>query len=252
MPKAMSRRSRQKLGEALIENGLIDDLQLRSALADQKRWGNRLGKTLVKLGFIDEAPLMRHLSRLMGYPLAELRGREIESEVLALVPGELAEKLRCLPLFVDDDGASRYLYLGMDEPDDLDAIETLQLRLGLELCPALIAPGELDAGLRRYYGVGIDGDAGSQDEAFEIGGGPVGPDCLLHGDDALSLAAPAAAPPERVAEEAAASPVQRAEPPGDGPSRHILQALTQLLLEKGVFTREELMAKIRALDGAEH
>lgn len=251
MPQAMTRNTRKKIGEALVEAGLIGEVQLRSALADQKRWGNRLGKTLVKLGFVEEAPLMRQLSRLMGYPLAEIRGREIDGEVLALVPPDQAEKARCIPLFVDDDGASRYLYLGMEEPADADALEALQLRIGLEICPVLIGFSELDASLRRYYGVGLDGDAVFQadPEGFEIGGGPVGSDCLRHGDEALTGdAEPEAAQRSAPAAAAEASPAaEDAGRVGETSTRRILQALTHVLVEKGMLTRAELIHQIQEL-----
>lgn len=257
MPEAMPGSHRQKLGEALVASGLIDGFQLRSALADQRRWGNRLGKTLVKLGFVEEAPLMRQLSRLMGYPLAEIRDREIAAEVLALVPRSLAEKMRCLPLFVDGDGASRYLYLGMEEPADLDALDALQMRTGLQICPVLIGFQELDDGLRRHYGIGPDADPGATTDELEIGGGVVGPDCLLHGDEALSIESDPSAPeapsvetdPAPATREPVARSAARPGPASSGevPTRRILQALTQLLIERGVFTGEELVAQIRKL-----
>lgn len=252
----MSRKIRKRIGETLVEAGLIDDLQLRSALADQKRWGNRLGKTLVKLGFVEETPLMRHLSRVLGLPLAELGGREVDPEVLALVPGDQAQKLRCLPLFVDGSGASRYLYVGMEEPGDLDRLDALQLRTGLTVCPVLIGFGALDAGLRRYYGIRAEGEhaPGDDDAGFEIGSAArVGPDCLRHGDEALvGEARPAEGPPpaapvaEQRVTEAASRDAPRAKP-AEVPTRQILQALTHLLIEKGVFTRAELVSEIRAL-----
>jgi len=265
MLQAMARPERKKLGETLVEAGLIDEFQLRSALADQKRWGNRLGKTLVKLGFVDETPLMRHLSRLMGYPLAEIRGREIDAEVLALIPSAVAEKNRCLPLFIESDGASRYLYLGMEEPADLDTLDSLQLRTGLEIFPVLIGFRELDAGLRHYYGLGLDAERSADDAVFDGTGGPVGTDCLRHGDEPLEAATEAAgaqpslalADPEESFEvgvttseapEAAPASERRA---GEVPTRRILQALTQLLVEKGILTRDELVAHVKALSARE-
>jgi len=281
----MPRPERKKLGETLVEAGLIDALQLRSALADQKRWGNRLGKTLVKLGFVEEEPLMRHLSRVMGYPLAEIRGRSIPDEVVGLLPASLAEKHRSLPLFVESQGAARYLYLGMEEPADLDTLDALQLRTGLEICPVLIGFRELDAGLRRHYGIGLDNDRGG--DAPPAGGEPVGPDCLRHGDESLvdDAAAEAVGPPEPEAAADAAPPTATSDAPDPGafgdpeesfmvgvtadaevpsqapgapssprertsgeiPTRRILQALTQVLVEKGVLTRAELVAQVKAL-----
>lgn len=287
MPDPMARPQRKKLGETLVEAGLIDDLQLRSALADQKRWGNRLGKTLVKLGFVEEEPLMRQLSKLMGYPLAEIRGREVDVEVLAALPRELAEKYRCLPLFVEDDGAARYLYLGMEEPADLDTLDALQLRTGFEICPVLIGFRELDDGLRRFYGVRADARV---EPEWVPTGELVGPECLRHGDEALVAppeppSAQTSPPPEAHASEPAPEP-ETATPgvPSSAPAsampagldpeesfevgvtvgpgaseasprarasevstRRILKALTQVLVEKGILTREELVEQVNAL-----
>ena len=268
----MSRRVRKRIGETLIEAGLIDEFQLRSALADQKRWGNRLGKTLVKLGFVEEGPLMRHLSKVMGYPVAEVGGAEIDSEVRALVPADQAKKFRCVPLFIDGTGASRYLYVGMEEPADLNQLDALQLRTGMTVCPVLIGFGELDAALARYYGVGLDAPGKPEEnQGFEIGGPrQVGPDCLRHGDEALESDAAAEGPapvpegPAPVAEpapaEGAAAEPAAATPasPSEGnpavkmnevPTRQILQALTLALMDKGVLTPDELKARVRSLQG---
>jgi len=271
----MPRPPRKKLGETLVEAGLIDDLQLRSALADQKRWGNRLGKTLVKLGFVEEEPLMRQLSKLMGYPLAEIRGRDVDLDVLGLLPRDLAEKHRCLPLFVEGDGAARYLYLGMEEPADLDTLDALQLRTGFEICPVLIGFRDLDAGLRRFYGVGDDLRVEPDDVPT---GELVGPDCLRHGEEPLATAAapstPGTQPSTPIAESvgpdseesfevgvnvppevgvqalptpATAAAPSRTRPAREVPTRRILQALTQVLVEKGVLTRAELIAQVNEL-----
>jgi len=276
MAQAMSRPERKKLGESLVEAGLIDGLQLRSALADQRRWGNRLGKTLVKLGFVEEQTLMRHLSRLMGQPLAEIRDRTIDPEVLALLPAGLAEKHRCLPLFVEDDGAARYLYLGMEEPADLDVLDALQLRTGFEICPVLIGYRELDQGLRRFYRLGPGGERVAAPEPAPADAALVGPDCLRHGDEALhgsetgpdegemfqvgfepDARADAPAPPASAPGTAAGTPTRvgdaarragdEARRAGEVPTRRILHGLVQVLIDKGVLTREELVAEVKAL-----
>ena len=245
----MTSTSRKRIGEALLEAGLINELQLRSALADQKRWGNRLGKTLVKLGFIEEGPLMRQLSKLMGLPLAEITGREISSEVLALIPPDLAEKFRCVPLFVDDG----YLYVGMEEPADVATLDALHFRTGMEVCPVLIGFRPLDEALRGHYGIGLEGDSTldpGAGETFEIGageGGPVGPDCLLHGDEDLALESDGGDDTAEFQigpddEDGAAS-----QKPRDVPTRHILQALTQTLIAKGIITRDELFEQLKKI-----
>ena len=54
---------KKRLGEILIDAGVLDENQLRSALSQQRRWGGRLGKTLLELGFVDERTMVLALSR---------------------------------------------------------------------------------------------------------------------------------------------------------------------------------------------
>ena len=52
---------KRKLGELLLEAGLINEFQLRKALSDQRQWRRPLGTTLIDMGFVSEADLMRVL-----------------------------------------------------------------------------------------------------------------------------------------------------------------------------------------------
>ena len=112
-----------KLGEVLVQAGLIDDSQLEAAVGEQSRWGNRLGETLVQLGYVTEPELVRTLSRHYGIPGVHLEGKQIEPDVLALLPVEVAEEYRCLPLFKKRVSGGELLYLGMAHPEDLRAVD---------------------------------------------------------------------------------------------------------------------------------
>jgi len=63
---------RKQLGQMLIEAGAIDEAALRSALADQRRWGRPLGRTLVELRLIREDDLVRILGQQLGLPSVDL------------------------------------------------------------------------------------------------------------------------------------------------------------------------------------
>ena len=64
--------AKKRLGDVLLENGIIDEFQLRSGLAHQKKWGNRLGESLIELGFISENTLMKVLSKFFNIPSLNL------------------------------------------------------------------------------------------------------------------------------------------------------------------------------------
>ncbi len=247
---------RRKLGEILRNEGLIDEFQLEAALAEQARWGNRVGETLVRMGFLSEMDLVRTLSARFGVPGVNLRGKTIEPHVLDLVPGEIAEKYGCLPLFTKRQGGVEVLYLGMDDPSNLTAIDDVSFRTGLGVRPVMVGPLQLRDGIASSY----RGESPPEREALEIeraipeaplvqeDTAPVMPDGAGFFDDdptgePLATEAPDAGAP-------APAPAEEAKP-RDVPTRQILRAVTHLLIEKGVLTRRELMERVRAIQDAE-
>ena len=143
--------TRLKLGEMLLAKGLISEAQLAAALEEQRRWGKRLGMTLVLMGLLEEETLIRVLAAQLKLPVARIRGKRVNAEVIELVPVELAEKHRCLPLFMKDIGGSRELFVAMEDPSDFDAQGELGFRIGFRIRPVLVAPTELEDALQRHY-----------------------------------------------------------------------------------------------------
>jgi type IV pilus assembly protein PilB len=142
---------RLKLGQILVTKGLIAPEQLASALGEQERWGSRLGMTLVRLGFLEEETLVHVLASQLRLPVARIRGKTVNPEVLERVPMETAEKYRCLPLFLRDEGGVQHLVLAMEDPSDLEALDELAFQIGEKLRPVLVAPTELEEAMHRHY-----------------------------------------------------------------------------------------------------
>jgi type IV pilus assembly protein PilB len=226
---------RPKLGELLVMAGAIDQLQLGAALADQRQFGHPLGATLVRLGFLDEEALIRTLARQLKLPIAWLRGKWVEQEVLDLVPAELALKHRCLPLSVNGAGHGKVLHVAMQDPGDLEALDAIRFHVGHNVSPVLAAPSELEEALQRHYETGNSGGrtAASRPEVQEV------PELLM-----FELKAQAATPETELDFEFGTGP-------SDAPlmsSQAVLSALTQLLtvlMQKGIITREEIAERLR-------
>jgi type IV pilus assembly protein PilB len=229
-------KEKPKLGELLVQAGAIDEAQLKSALGEQRQWGRPLGMTLVRMGFLDEETLIETLSSQLKLPVVKLGGKQVNPEVLELVPIDLAEKHRCIPLLVNDEGGQQVLYLGMEDPSDLDALDEISFRLSEKVRPVLVMHTELDEALQRHY-------------HWESYAGNSTPS---------PGAADAEAAPEVVeippGEEPAASPLEAESPAAESgqakraAEKHgaVLRALTQLLVEKGVITRDELVDRVSA------
>ncbi len=140
---------RKKLGELLIEGGLIDDDQLRSALAYQKKWGGRIGANLIKLGFLDEADLVGFLSQKMRLPSVSLREVRVPPDVLALVTPDAARKYGVIPLKRSDD--KKRLVVAMGDPTNLAAIDDLQFLVNARIDPVIASDSGIMNAIRHYY-----------------------------------------------------------------------------------------------------
>ena len=156
-----------KIGEVLVQAGLIDEFQLEAGLAQQQRWGGRLGRALVQLGFLQEADFVRVLSKVLNVPVVRLAEKKPSPDTLGLVPAELAEKYGCLPLFTKREGGANTLYLGIEDPSDLKALDELSFRIGMKVKPVLVGPSELREAIARTY---HHRDSGEPEESSSIVG----------------------------------------------------------------------------------
>jgi type IV pilus assembly protein PilB len=93
---------RRRLGEVLIERGLLSDEDLQRALQLQTTSGRRLGEELVALGVLDERSVAQALAEQFDLPLIDLRQRRPDPDALALVPESLARGLQAVPMHDHD------------------------------------------------------------------------------------------------------------------------------------------------------
>src|SRR3990172_1197131 len=140
-----------RLGQLLVRAGVLDAGSLAKALIEHERSGKPLGMTLVELGFVSEQVLVSTLGHQLGLPIARVASWPVNSELRDLVSAEIAEKHRCLPLALKDEGTRQSLYLAMADPSDLECLEAVRLATGREIRIVLVAPSEMDAALARHY-----------------------------------------------------------------------------------------------------
>jgi len=117
----MRPRLKMRLGDLLVQDGMITENQLQQALADQKQNGRKLGVTLIDLGFINEHDLLEFLARQLNIPLIELGDRKISQQVVNLIPEVQARRHRALVIEADDKSA----LVGMSDPADLAAVDAI-------------------------------------------------------------------------------------------------------------------------------
>ena len=142
---------KRRLGELLIEAGVLKKADLQDALSQQAHRGTPLGVTLVEIGLVDEASMLSVLGKQLDFPVVQLQGRRIAQEVLELIPYEVAIKHHCIPLLVETRDALEELYLGMSDPTDLEAIDDVGFQTGLRVHPILVSYSQLDDAIESRY-----------------------------------------------------------------------------------------------------
>jgi type IV pilus assembly protein PilB len=142
--------ARKKLGEMLVEAGVLTEAGLRAALAEQRRWGGTLGRTLVDMRQLKEEDLVAVLSRQLGLPTIDLDAVMLPPAVVELVPSELATQYS-LVAFARD-GAT--LDVAVSDPTNTGVIDELALRTQLTIRTHLAGPKMIERTIRRCYGRG--------------------------------------------------------------------------------------------------
>ncbi len=167
---------RKRLGETLVERGLISADQLRIALQEQRERGRPLGETLVALGFITDETLRDVLSETLGSGAVRLAGIAPDAAALALVPREVARRYKVFPLALDRD--SRVLTVAVADINDIVAMDQVRAQLGARATPRwqLASPAEIALAVEQYYGheLSIDGilheiETGRRDTTLDAG-----------------------------------------------------------------------------------
>jgi Type II secretion system (T2SS), protein E, N-terminal domain len=162
--------ARVRIGELLKRRGRIDDLQLQSALAHQRRWGGRIGRAIVHLGFMDEPALMEAIGDQLGAPFVSLAERQVTREVLSLVPERLIRTRRVLPLARLATSRRGPLLVALADPADLGVLDEITFATGLDVKPVLAGEEDLDRAILRLLGGAARSSAGASRDANPLSG----------------------------------------------------------------------------------
>ena len=136
-----------RIGDLLVSNGVITEAQLMTALAEQKKTGQKLGYTLIDSGFIDENRLLQFLSQQLQIPLIDLTTFVVDPQVVQLLPETVARRYRMVVLENRDND----VLLGMADPTDLFAYDEASRLLKKRVRQAVVRESDLLRKLGRWY-----------------------------------------------------------------------------------------------------
>ncbi|MDV5045045.1 GspE/PulE family protein [Vibrio diabolicus] len=139
---------RKRLGDLLVEEGIVSEEQIQQALNAQRSTGQKLGDALIDLGFITEKQMLDFLSQQLGLPLIDLGRAPVDAEAVQILPEVHARRLRAMVVARNGDT----LRVAMSDPADLFTQESLMNLLGEYNLEFIVASErQLISSFDRYY-----------------------------------------------------------------------------------------------------
>jgi type IV pilus assembly protein PilB len=140
---------RKRLGDLLLEAGLITQEQLSKALAVQQKTRERLGKVLINIGYITEEGIIEVLEFQLGVPHMDLAAVDVPREVASLIPLALAERYQVVPIKQE----GRTITLAMVDPTNIFAIDDVRLASGYNVDVVIATERDVKRIIDQSYGV---------------------------------------------------------------------------------------------------
>jgi len=273
----------KRLGESLVDAGLITQTQLDHALERQKQWGGRLGSNLVLAGILKERELLRFLAKQTGIKEIKLTYSMFSREAVKKVPQKLAEQYNLIPIRMRDKNT---LVVALVDPTDLNAIDQVQFATGHKVEPVLASHSAILNAINHFYsGVPLADlgpkrgnepmDRGDHLALEHQGGGHQAledPDLIIFGEQSVNGMQPLK--PRTQPEQPPAAPPQSSEdskeftldfsgsgpqpapdqlpaggsvPPSDITLAHRVAALYRALIRKGLITEDDVNRELALL-----
>ncbi|WP_077621349.1 GspE/PulE family protein [Sediminibacillus massiliensis] len=138
--------TKRKLGDLLIESGLLSEVQIETSLSEKKT-GQKLGDVLLEKGYITEKQLIEVLEFQLGTPSVSLYRYPVDPSATVLVDQEFARRNLVVPLNYKDG----VLTVAMNDPMDYFTIDDLEISTGLRISPVIATKDDILQAINTYY-----------------------------------------------------------------------------------------------------
>jgi hypothetical protein len=251
-----------KLGDLLLKARAITDLQLKAALSEQQKWGGRLGEILVRMNILSEEMLVKALSKQLALPAVNLDSVQgVPPYVRAKIPAQMAKDFAAVPVQLRDEGKT--LIVAMAEPQNIEHVDTIR---SVARCRVVVQVAGRTA-IARAFGRFYEGHADASDieDSFKVV--DASGNTVIHSSADVSKrpAPPLPSPGVPIVTQnygrsaltdvpsplsgasSTQSPTEMLNAIESAQRREVaaLKAMVEMLIEKGVFTREEYLARLK-------
>lgn len=233
---------KKRIGEILLQSGLIDEKQLGEGLRRQQAWSKKLGETLVGLGFLTEQHLAKILGDLSNLPAVDLKKLELSKSATTLIPFEFCEANLLVPVNFKTIEGRNYLIVAFVDPMNLNVIDELRFIVNIPILRVVATKEGVEYALKKQYPkrkksktprgwteVSLSGSIDPNESVMEV---------YRHGGslEEISFSRNVASEGQKTETLKESSPIGK-----------VLKTLIKVLMQKGVLTREEAQRLVALL-----
>lgn len=139
---------KSKIGELLVEAGLVTSEQIENALKIRRNKNKRLGKLLIELGYVNDFQVAEALSKAFLFPIVDCSDYNITEELISIIPKGTAEKKIVMPLELKN----KKLLLAVADPLDWETIDEIAFNTGLNISVAISTETSIINAIDTHYG----------------------------------------------------------------------------------------------------
>ena len=144
----MATPNKKRIGDLLIDKGIITKQQFLEALSKQRKLNMKLGETLISLGYVEERDILKILNEQLKIPVINLAETEFDKEAVSNISYQIAAKYVAIPVYFEGEA----LVVAMYDPLNIYAIDDIRLISGLEVIPRLATISEIKNAIEIHYG----------------------------------------------------------------------------------------------------
>lgn len=138
----------KRLGDRLLEDGVLTEEQLKLGLARQGSTGEFLGEAIVSLGFVTPSQIGPYMEEVTGFPFFDLSEQRIDDEIAQIIPESVCVSRRVIPFRV----VKGRVHVAMADPLNLSIVDDIRSSIEQPVVPYLAFPNDVEEAIRRAFG----------------------------------------------------------------------------------------------------
>ncbi len=139
---------KERIGDILLSAGLINEEELELGLKHQQETDKKLGETLVELGVIEGVELAAALSNQLGIPYVRLEDYDLTRELVSKIPRQIAQTRKIIPIEELEDR----IVVAVSDPLDVEAIDEIEMTVDKDVEPVVAVKSRIEEELDEIYG----------------------------------------------------------------------------------------------------